>query len=933
MKRKAIFWNFIWMLLFVLLFLPNTVMAQRREQNVPLRVGFVEEHGYFYKDAYGEYSGYISELLHSIAMFGNYDLEVVEFSSYAEENQALLEGRIDMETAVPRTEQWEQQYAFSNLPTATIVLSLVVKDDNNNYVYGDANAVNGMNVAAVKGDATGNYFKEWCQKNNLYPIMKYYENNDLALESLVNGTVDSMIGDYLLASGCRPLLHFANMPCFAVFNKNKMALKLSFDQALEQLLYAQPLYEQQLYYEYIVSGIYTKSIFSHGEKDYLAKHKNFTIALPESMEPYCYKTVDGRLAGIMPDFYKHLGKAMGINFAYKTYKTSKDAEDAVVHGEADILGVYSGSTRSAYRKKLRLVTLAGNQPIVKITTFGKEKGKTAAILASDSTALRDKLVSEYGYHVLTFDNMLECYAATQNDSADCIICDSIMANWLFNNNRTDHYSLTPLNAQGKIYMAVSPNNLELYRILAHEYRMLNPKFSSFVTSNVLPKESFRGFIERMPVWGIMTFAAIMSGLVVLLIALMLVLRRRYREKALLADKKAENEKEKLRLENIRKNANEKNMFFSNISHDMRTPLNAIISYAYLAKKEEMNEEIREYLEKISLSGNLLLELINDTLLVSKITSGKLDIQAEPVSTTEINKVLSADISSAAERQGVIFTMDDSRLRPRTIMADKLKLEKILLNLLSNAVKFTPAGKHVWYTVEDDHTGDQTGDIICTIRDEGIGMSEEYQKKLYTPFMQENRPGFESQGTGLGLSIVKQLVDLLGGTISMQSKKNEGTIFTVRFHLQEVESKNNAEEFLYEQEHDLDCLKGKVVLLCEDNKINADIATRLMSNKGIVVDSAANGKLGLEKFQASIPGFYAVILMDLRMPVLDGYQATKQLRGLERADAKKIPVIAMTADAFEEDVKMCLEVGMNDHVAKPIEPQKLYMALARAIQGN
>ena len=132
---------------------------------------------------------------------------------------------------------------------------------------------------------------------------------------------------------------------------------------------------------------------------------------------------------------------------------------------------------------------------------------------------------------------------------------------------------------------------------------------------------------------------------------------------------------------------------------------------------------------------------------------------------------------------------------------------------------------------------------------------------------------------------------------------------------------------------MDCLKGKVVLLCEDNKINADIAARLMSNKGIIVDSAANGKLGLEKFQASIPGFYAVVLMDLRMPVLDGYQATKQLRGLERADAKKIPVIAMTADAFEEDVKMCLEVGMNDHVAKPIEPQKLYMALARAIQGN
>ena len=306
---------------------------------------------------------------------------------------------------------------------------------------------------------------------------------------------------------------------------------------------------------------------------------------------------------------------------------------------------------------------------------------------------------------------------------------------------------------------------------------------------------------------------------------------------------------------------------------------------------------------------------------------------EPVTTDEINKVLSADISSASEKQGVIFVMDESKCRPRTILADKLKVEKILLNLLSNAVKFTPAGKHVWYTVADDPVGGQDPDIICTVRDEGIGMSEEYQKKIYTPFMQENRAGFESQGTGLGLSIVKQLMDLLGGTINMHSEENKGTTFTLRFHLPEVEGKTEAEEAAICSESNLACLQGKVVLLCEDNKINADIATRLMSAKGIVVDTAANGEIGVEKFQASAPGFYAAILMDLRMPVLNGYEATAKIRQLAREDAKNISVIAMTADAFEEDIKKCLESGMNDHIAKPIEPKKLYQALIRAIQYN
>ncbi len=929
-KRKT--HNFMALFFFFLLFLPCLVSAQDKERRVPLRVGYVEEKSYFYKDAYGEYDGYISEILHSIAMFGNFDLEIVEFPNYAEENKALDAGWIDVETAVPRTENGEKRYAFSNLPTATVVLSLLVNENDARYEYGNAASVNNMRVATVTDDAAATYFLEWCRKNALYPKVQYYPTIGKALSAIKDGNADGIIWDNTVMPGCQPLLHFANMPCYAMFNKNKMEIKRSFDDALEQLLYAQPMYEQQLYYEHVISGVHIKSVLSDVEREYLKTHKKFIVAMTEQSPPYFHKDLGEKPTGILPAFYDALGKKLGIDFVYKIYPNTTAAEDAVAGGQADILGIYSGSPRFASGRKLRLIGLTENQPMVKITKFGKENGKVAAILTGDKSVLKDKLVIDYGFHVIEFPTAKECFAAVQQGAADCMVCDNIMANWLFNNNRTDDYSLTTLAAQRRLYMAVSPDNLDIYRILAHEYRVMNPKFASFIASNIFVKESLMTFIEKMPIWGVVVFAGIMTVLVVLLIVLLVSLRRHYQEKVLLADKKAENDKEKIKLENLKKNADEKNLFFSNISHDMRTPLNAIISYTYLARKQAAEPETKDYLEKISMSGKLLLELINDTLLISKIASGKLEIQAEPVTTAEINKVLAADISSAAAERGVIFTMDDSRLRPRTVMADKVKIEKIVLNLLSNAVKFTAAGKHVWYIVEDDPAGGPSPDILCTIRDEGIGMSKEYQQKLYTPFVQEGRPGYESQGTGLGLSIVKQLTDLLGGTITMDSEKDKGTTFRLRFHMQEVAPQKEIEQENWTEE-DLACLKGKKVLLCEDNKINIDIATRLMQAKGMLVDAAKDGRDGVDKFKASAPGFYAAILMDLRMPVLNGYEATKELRELAREDAKTIPIIAMTADAFEEDVNRCLEAGMSDHVAKPIEPRKLYMALISAVKGR
>ena len=245
------------------------------------------------------------------------------------------------------------------------------------------------------------------------------------------------------------------------------------------------------------------------------------------------------------------------------------------------------------------------------------------------------------------------------------------------------------------------------------------------------------------------------------------------------------------------------------------------------------------------------------------------------------------------------------------------------------MKYTPEGGSIWVTVKDVPGANADPDLVFSIRDNGIGMSKEFLSQLYEPFAQENQQGYEAYGVGLGLSIVKQLVELMGGSITVNSRKGEGTEFTVRMYLRETTDIQNRQS---PTEHSPDeKLSGRKMLLCEDNKLNREIACALLRQKGVEVITAENGKIGLECFAASKPGEFDAILMDIRMPVMDGITATQAIRELERADAQTVPIIAMTADAFAEDIERCLEAGMNAHLAKPIEPQMFYRALAEHLK--
>ena len=371
----------------------------------------------------------------------------------------------------------------------------------------------------------------------------------------------------------------------------------------------------------------------------------------------------------------------------------------------------------------------------------------------------------------------------------------------------------------------------------------------------------------------------------------------------------------------------KTEFLSNVSHDMRTPLNAVLGYANLAAQTKDPAETADYLAKISKAGNLLLTLINNTLDLTKIESGEILLKPAPIGCGEVISRVLAAIRPEMEKKRIRFTLDNSRAVMATINIDALRVQEIFINLLSNAVKFTPEGGEVSMIVECVKLEADCVHDRITVRDNGCGMSPEFLPKVFEPFSQERlKQNADASGTGLGLSIVKRLVDLMGGTIEARSELGKGSDFIVCLDLERVDGKGAERK---DRASRPNTLEGRHVLLCEDNAMNREIALKLLEFRGVRADCAENGETGVRRFSESAAGTYDAVLMDLRMPVMDGLQAARAIRALERPDAKTVPIIAMTADAFDDDVQKCLEAGMNGHIAKPIDPETLYRVLERA----
>ena len=389
---------------------------------------------------------------------------------------------------------------------------------------------------------------------------------------------------------------------------------------------------------------------------------------------------------------------------------------------------------------------------------------------------------------------------------------------------------------------------------------------------------------------------------------------------------------------LRKQANAANEakteFLSRMSHDMRTPLNVILGLTHLSLERQHSPQTTEELRKIDAVSRFLLGLISDVLDVSRVESGRMTLHPEPYEAQEFFAYIDAFAVPLCEQKDLKLVLDEQLLHEYVPLMDKLRTNQIFFNLISNAAKFTPEGGTVTVRLRERLLPGCRISLQAVISDTGVGMTKAFQEHLFEPFMQEQRDDTSlSRGTGLGLSIVKQIVDLMGGKIEVESAPGCGTSFTLTGEFDCVPADTEKTFGSDNAPQDYSRLKNSHVLLCEDHPMNQEITRALLEEKGIVVDLADNGEIGVQKFSRSAPGFYDLILMDIRMPVLDGIEATCQIRGLDRRDAKTVPIVALSADAFEENIQSARDAGMDGYLAKPIAPEKLYEVLQKAVCGK
>lgn len=904
--------------------------ASQAEQNAPLRrlrVGEVEQQSYMMPTANGTMSGFDAEYIYQIASVIGFKVNFISFNNYGDLLDALERGEVDMAVGVAKLPEREERFLYSTVPFDKGELTLWVRAEDKRYRYGDLETIRGMRIGVPASSSMSYWTKVWTEKNNL-PAPITYPSFDAVEEALRKGEVDGIVGgDYLSSPKVRSIAQFQQETYHPVFNKNNPALKMEVDGAMFRINKDDPMFETRLRRKYRDRNLRRNTTYTKEELDYMLNHPQLTVAVVTNDFPYFALDEADQPTGIVVEFFDQISSVTGMGFNFIPYESYDKAVGAVQAGKADLLGLSVMDSVVAASFGLIITSGYSTQSLVELTRDGylARHDSRAAVASYDIDTVKhlmDSQNDDRNYQV--YNTIQEAFAAFSTGKADTLICGMDSATWLLNHNPYANYSLVDLYPQGWVLTsAMKRNNVLLSSILSKASFSDQVDMQSLMLTTSNSQKDKITYWRRMPI-GMQFFIIICLMATVAFVVWLLFYThvQRVKARAALAEsdlKAAQSAKEA------------ESNFLANMSHDLRTPLNGISGFTELALKEDDPKMQREYLEKISLSAQLMRNIVNDVLDLSKIERGMLKLTLRPTCLDKHFDHVKTAVEAQAEKKGIFFTAKRDSFRPLWAMADALRMEQIDLNLLSNAIKYTPAGGTViWRGEIIDQEKLPPGKIRLktTVKDNGIGMSEEFQKRMFDVFEQEQQEGTEHiQGTGLGLSIVKKLVDLMDGEIHVDSTLGEGTTISVIYNLDLAEPpKEKKAEELGEGE----ILKGMRILMCEDNEINAELAGLLLANQGVYeVDWAKDGQEGVERFRSQPPNNYDAILMDVRMPVMDGLTATKQIRalGLEgRPDAISIPIIAMTADAYDDDVDRCLTAGMSAHLSKPININEVVKCL-------
>ena len=926
-------------LLSLLLLLSVVLPVKAAAETAPVkvvRVGSFED-TFNYVNEKGARKGYGYELLQTLSGYTGWQFEYVT-CDWSDCFEKLENGEIDIMGAISYTEDRAEEMLFSDEPMGEEKYYLYADLSRADISASDYKTLNGKKIGVLMGTEPEVMLTEWEEKYGLKTEHVNVSNNEDAKQKLANHEIDCFVSleeSFWADLGISTITRVGKSGIYYALNKNRPDLKEELDNAMRALDEAAPFYTADLYKRYF--SLDYIPILTGEEKAWLKEHGAIRMGfLTSDRGVSTYDPATGEFTGVITDYIQFAADCLGnqeLEFQLVGYD-SKEAElDALKSGEIDMIFHFDQSPNLAeeYHFACTNTTWTSNLMAVTNKQHFNENNVNRIAVPQNKLSLKKYLAFYYPqWEIVDCDTQEDAAKLVKDGQADCFVTGISSENKY--SKKYSFYSVPLLNPV-KSCFAVNSGNRSLLSILnktikAMPVNMLAGALAMYKSS--ARKVTLSDFIKDN-----FFMALLVSSIAVAAILLTILKLLRKARKAEAAARKAASDTQELNaklqvaVEKAESANHAKSTFLFNMSHDIRTPMNAIIGYADLASRHlDDPAKLKNYMENIQVCGQNLLMLLNNVLDLARIENDKTEME---YSVSDIEKDFRncvAMFRNQADSKGQTL-MVTTQLQYPYIYADIPHLTEICTNLVSNAVKYTGAGGTIRCNVtQKPGKKEDWCDTVITVADNGIGMSQEFQKHIFEPFERERTSTVSKvEGSGIGMGIVKKLVGLMGGTVEVESRIGVGSTFTVTIPCR-IASEDETQAKRETNPSDQKCLCGTRILLTEDNDLNAEIAVELLQEEGCTVDRAKDGVECVDMLEKAANGTYQLILMDIQMPVMNGYDAARKIRGLDDPQKANIPIIAMTANAFTEDRQVALDAGMNDHIAKPINMNVLVPTLRK-----
>lgn len=926
-------------LLSLLLLLSVVLPVKAAAETAPVkvvRVGSFED-TFNYCNEKGARKGYGYELLETLSGYTGWQFEYVT-CDWSDCFEKLENGEIDIMGGISYTEDRAEEMLFSDEPMGEEKYYLYADLSRADISASDFKILDGKKIGVVMGTEPEVMLTEWEEKHGIKTQHVNISNNEDVKQKLANHEIDCFVSleeSYWAELGISTITRVGKSSIYYVLNKDRPDLKEELDNAMHALDEEAPFYTADLCKKYF--SLDYKPILTGEEKAWLKEHGAIRMGfLTSDRGVSTYDPATGEITGTITDYIQFAADCLGnqeLEFQLVGYDDKEAELNALKSGEIDMIFHFDQSPNMAEEYRVACTNTTWTSNMMAVTNqqqFNENKANRIAVPQNKISLTRYLAFYYPQWEIVDCDTQEDAIKLVKDGQADCFVT-GVSSEEKYSKNH-GFYSV-PLPNPANSCFAVKSGNRSLLSILNKTIKAMP---ANMLTSSLaMHKSSARKVTLSDFIKDNFFMVLLLSSIAVAAILLTILKLLQKARKAEAAAKKAANDTQELNaklqiaVENAESANRAKSTFLFNMSHDIRTPMNAIIGYADLASRHSDDPaKLKNYMENIQVCGQNLLMLLNNVLDLARIENDKTEME---YSVSDIEKDFRncvAMFRNQADSKGQTLTVT-TQLQYPYIYADIPHLTEICTNLVSNAVKYTGAGG----TIRCDVTqkpGKKEGwcDTVITVVDNGIGMSQEFQKHIFEPFERERTSTVSKvEGSGIGMGIVKKLVGLMGGTVAVESKIGVGSTFTVTIPCR-IASEDETQAKRETNPSDQKCLRGTRILLTEDNDLNAEIATELLQEEGCTVDRAKDGVECVDMLEKAANGTYQLILMDIQMPVMNGYDAAKKIRRMDDPQKANIPIIAMTANAFTEDRQVALDAGMNDHIAKPINMNVLVPTLRK-----